>query len=74
MHKLDKKAVKLRVPDNYGSKEEYRLARESYGNIHCKLQRCYEVKCRKYRLDKLEWPPCITKISIILRIYKLIMG
>ena len=36
-NKLDKKALKLRVSDNYETEEDYRLARESFDKVHCEL-------------------------------------
>ena len=73
-NKLDKKAIRLRNPDNFATSEEYRIARESFDRVHCQLQLHCESRCRKYKLDKLEWSPRITEIGLRLRIYKWIVG
>ena len=69
-NKLDKKAIKLRNPDNCETSKEYRLAYESFDRVHCQLQLHCESRCRKYKLEKLEWSPHITEVSLRLRIYK----
>ena len=53
-NKLDKKAIKLRNPDNFETSEKYCLARKSFDRVHCQLQIYCESRCRKYKLDKLE--------------------
>ena len=56
------------------NKEEYQLACKNFDKTHCELQRCCEDKCRKYKLDKLEWFLRITEIGVRLCIYKWIAG
>ena len=64
----------LRNSDNFKTSEEYCLVRKSFNRVHCQLQLHCESHCRKYKLDKLEWPPRITKIGPRLRIYRWIVG
>ena len=73
-NKLDRKAIKIRNPDNFKTSEEYRQARKSFDRVHCQLQLHCESRCRKSKLDKLEWSPRITEIGLRLRIYKWIVG
>ena len=68
------KVAKLRVPKSYEIEADYCLVRKSFNKVHCELQQYCEKHCRQYRLDKLEWSPRITEISIRLQIYKWIIG
>ena len=73
-NKLDRKAITLRNPANFNTNKEYQITRKSFNRVHCQLQLHCESRCRKYKLDKLEWSPRITEIGLRLRIYKWIVG
>ena len=73
-NKLDVKAAKIRALKNYETEADYCLACKSFDKVHCELQQYCEKHCRKYRLEKLEWSPCITEISVRLQIYNWIIG
>ena len=69
-HKLDKKLLELRKPENYVDEVEYREAREAYDKQHCELQLGCEKTCRAYKLGDVDWFRLLTTINVHLRIYR----